>query len=328
VSLRFSEKQSFYHSLGQLLRSGVTFPAALKTLTPTARGSLRGLLKKLNHAVENGSSIGEAFAAQKPAISEMEIAIVSAVERAGKLDRGLAQLSAYFEGLAKARTDAMKRVAYPIFILHFGILVFPISLLMTQGVEAYLVAVVAKLAILWGAILALSLVVPAISELGAKSAFVDGLLRWVPLVSSIRRNFAVSRFCSTYEMQMGAGVNVMEGLEAAGRASRSGLIAANIARALPEVVKGNQVGPLLGRGNAFPPAMIRDFTVGEQTGRLDEELNRLTESYRTSALHTLEIAAEWVPRLIYLAAAAYVGVKIVLFYKGQYQQIDDLMKQM
>src|SRR5262245_50724941 len=78
VSLRFREKQSLYHSLGQLLRSGVTFPAALRSLTATSRGGLRQLLRQLNRSIENGSTVAEAFAAQRPAVSEMEAGIVAA----------------------------------------------------------------------------------------------------------------------------------------------------------------------------------------------------------------------------------------------------------
>jgi type II secretory pathway component PulF len=327
VSLRFREKQTFYHSLGELLRSGVTFPAALKTLTPTARGGLRQLLERLNHAVENGSTVAEAFAAQRPAVTEMEISIVEAVERAGRLDRGLAQLSAYFGALDVARTNVVKNVAYPIFVLHFGIFALGVQTLVTDGVGPYLRGVAGVLVIVYAAAALLFLVVRMLTALGAHHAAIDGLLRWVPLVGSIRRNFAVARFCATYEMQLGAGVNVMEGLAAAGRASRSGLIAAAVARTIPEVLKGGQVGPLLSAQPGFPAEMMRDFTVGEQTGRLDVELDRLAEEHRRAAMLKLEVFAEWSPRLISLGIFAYIGFRIIVWYGGYLKQVQDISDQ-
>lgn len=326
MSLRFREKQSLYHSLGQLLRSGVTFPAALRSLATTSRGDLRRLLTRLNHAVENGNTVAEAFAAQRPVISEMESSIVAAVERAGRLDRGLGQLADYFGALAAARATAWKKAAYPLFVLHFGILVLGVQTLISAGVGAYLVNVGTLLAIVYGVALLVAVAVPLLSDSGAFSGAIDALLRCIPLIGGIRKNFAVSRFCATYEMQLGAGVNVMDGLKAAGRAARSGLIANTIARALPKVTQGEQVGPLLAAGGGFPETMLRDFAVGEQTGRLDEELDRLAVEHRQAALSRLEALAEWLPRLIYVGVMGYLAYRIVSWYSGYLQQIDNLFK--
>ena len=326
MSLRFREKQSLYHSLAQLLRSGVTFPAALEKLAPSSRGPLRLLLGQMNRAIGQGSTVSEAFAAQRPTISEMEAGIVAAVERAGRLDRGLTQLATYFGALEAARSSAWKKAAYPIFVLHFGILALGVKTLVTDGVGPFVREVGMLLLLVYGIALVVALAVPLLADTAATSPAVDRLLRCLPLIGSLRKNFAVSRFCSTYEMQLGAGVNVIDSLRAAGRASRSGLIAATVARALPEVVKGGQVGALLSRGPAFPEGMLRDLTVAEQTGRLDEELDRLAEEHRRAALATLEVLAEWVPRLIYLGVLAYLGFRIVSFYAGYYKTIEDLTK--
>ena len=326
MSLRFREKQSLYHSLGQLLRSGVTFPAALEKLAPSSRGPLRRLLAQMNRAIGKGSTVAEAFAAQRPTISDMEAGIVAAVEHAGRLDRGLTQLAAYFGALEAARANAWKKAAYPIFVLHFGILALGVKTLVTDGVGPFVREVGSLLLLVYGVALVVALAVPLLADTGATSKAIDSLLRCLPLIGTLRKNFAVSRFCSTYEMQLGAGVNVLDSLKAAGRASRSGMIAAAVTRALPEVVKGGQVGALLSRGNAFPEAMLRDLTVAEQTGRLDEELDRLAEEHRRAALATLDVLAEWVPRLIYLGVLAYLGFRIVSFYAGYMQTIEDLTK--
>lgn len=326
MSLRFREKQSLYHSLGQLLGSGVTFPAALQKLAPSSRGDLRRLLGRLNRAIEGGSTVAEAFAAQRPGVSEMEAGIVAAVERAGRLDRGLMQLAAYFGALDAARSSAVKKALYPVFVLHFGIFALGIKTLVTEGVGAYAREVGSLFLLIYGIAIVVALAVPLLSDVAATSRLVDAVLRRIPLIGSIRRNFPVSRFCSTYEMQLGAGVNVMDSLKAAGRASRSGLIASAVARALPEVLKGGQVGPLLSRGSAFPESMLRDLTVAEQTGRLDAELDRLAEEHRRAALSALDLLAEWGPRLIYLGVVVYIGFRIVAWYAGYMRTIEDLTK--
>lgn len=328
VRLRFRDKKSLYHSLGQLVRSGVTFPAALDRLTPASRGRLRQLLTALNRQIAGGLSVGEAFATQRPAITELEAGIVSAVERAGRLDRGLEQLSAYFGALETARAGVMRRVAYPVFLLHFGILALGLPTLFAKGLPGYLEETGMPLGLLYGGALLLAVVIPVIREAGASVATLDGLLRALPVLGPMRRDFAVARFCATYEMQLGAGVNVMDGLAAGARASRSALIASAVKNALPEIRGGERVGPLLALSGAFPEPMIRAFCVGEDTGHLDEELDRLATEYQASAITRLEVFAEWLPKVIYLVACLYIGYRIVAWYRGYLQNVMDLTNQM
>lgn len=328
MRLRFREKQNLYHSLGQLLRSGATFPSALESLARTSRGSLRQLLTRLTNSVAGGLTVGEAFAAQRPAVSDLEAGIVAAVERAGRLDRGLAQLAAYFGALDAARAGVMRKIAYPVFVLHFGILVLGLPTLIASGAGAYAKETGFIFALFYGVAIVIGLAVPLLRDLGATDASVDALLRFVPLIGGIRRDFAMARFCATYEMQLDAGVNVMDGLAAAGRASRSAKIATAVKRALPEVRGGAQVGPLLAVSQAFPEEMIRSFCVGEETGRLGEELARLAAEYQASAITRLDTLAEWLPKLIYLAVCAYIGYRIVSWYGGYLQQVEELTKQM
>ena len=326
MSLSLREKQSLYHSLGQLLRSGVPLPGALANLALTARGSQRRLLLRVRESVDAGRTVAEALNAARPAVSEMEVGIVSAVERAGRMEQGMAQLAGYFQALAAAREGILKKCAYPAFVLHFGIIILSLpTLLFGGGLEAYVRKTGQVLVLIYGVALIVALLVPLLIDAGARSAALDALLRMFPLVGKIRRAFAVARFCATYGMQLNAGINVMDALQAAQRASRSGLIRATVRRAIPEVRNGAQVGPALAAGGAFPEPMIRAFSVGEQTGELDQELARLAADYQSEALSRLENAAEWAPRLFYVAILLYTGYSIVSLYQKYMQDVCKLM---
>ena len=326
MSLSLREKQSLYHSLGQLLRSGVPLPGALANLAQTGRGSQRRLLVRLHKAIADGRTVGEALAAERPAVSEMEVGIVSAVERAGRMEQGMAQLATYFEALAVAREGILKKCAYPAFVLHFGIIILSLpTLFLGGGLAAYLRQTGGVLALVYGTALVIALLVPLLRDTGAHSAALDSLMRMLPLMGKIRRAFAVARFCATYEMQLNAGINVIDALQAAQRASRSGLIRMAAQRAIPEVRNGAQVGSLLAASGAFPEPMTRAFCVAEQTGELDQELARLAADYQAEALSRLENAAEWLPRLFYIAILLYVGYGIVSGYQKYLQEVGKLL---
>lgn len=327
MPLRFKEKQSLYHHLGQLLRSGVTFPAALQTLNRNSRGNLRHLLTSLNRSVAEGKTVSEAFEAQRSSISELEVSVVASVEQSGKLDRGLADLSEYFAALEKTRADVWKRLAYPLFILHFAVLLFSVVKLVLAGWQTALWQAGLSLGLFWGVVLVIYLLAKMLGSAAATSPAIDGLLRAIPMIGAVRRHFATSRFCATYEVQLGAGVNIMDALTAAGRASQSALMRQAVDGALPEVRGGTKPGALLAMSGAFPEDVTQAISVGEQTGQLDEELRGLAATHRAAAVEKLGFLATWGPMALYLGVAGYIGYRIIMAYYGYLQQVMDITNQ-
>jgi type II secretory pathway component PulF len=224
VRLSYREKESLYRSLAQLLRSGIPFPSAVEKLLSTAPGRLRPLLDRFHRAMERHEDVGQAFAAQRGTISPMEAGVVAAVERSGRLDHGLQQLADYFGALGQAREALIRNAAYPLFVLHFGILVLGLPTLFTAGVSTYLRDIGTTLLVVYAIAGALAFTVAQVRDAAATNAAMDSFLRRTPLFGKVRRAFALTRFCLIYDLQLDAGVNVMDGLTRAGKASGSGLI--------------------------------------------------------------------------------------------------------
>jgi type IV pilus assembly protein PilC len=324
VSLSFRDKQRLYQRLSQLVRSGIPFPSAVDKLTSTSHGATRHLLRKLRHRVSQGKTVGEAFACEHPAVTVLETAVLTAVERSGRLEHGLQELANYFGGLAQARATIIKRCAYPFFLLHFGIFALAVPTLIFRGIQPFVMQTFGVLLGVYAVAAVIAFLMPMLGNIAATSVSVDRLLRTVPLIGRIRRSFALSRFCTVYEIQLDAGVNIIDSLLTAGQASRSGLVHSACNFAVPELRSGAQVGPLLAASGAFPAEVIQSFMVGEETGGLDKELKRLADELRIEALGTLETLSEWVPRLIYLAIVLYFAYQIILFYMGYFRMITEL----
>ncbi len=311
MSLSLRQKQSLYHSLAQLIRSGVPFPKALDKLAGTTRGGARKLMDSARKALADGRTVGEAFAAQHSAITPLEASVLAAVEKSGQLDHGLRELSDYFGALAQARAAIIKRLTYPIFLLHFGILVLGAPALVLKGAGTFLRETGGTFVFLYAAIAIVAMLTPLLRDAGAGSGFFDRLLNAIPLLGKVRRSFALSRFCTVYGLQLDAGVNIIDALIAAGAASRSGSVRAAVNAAVTEVRGGAQVGPLLAASDAFPMEIMQTIIVGEETGKLVEELQRLAKDLREEALRTLDTLADWLPKLLYVGIVLYLAWKIL-----------------
>ena len=319
MSLR--ARQQFFHSLAQLLRAGVTFPQALEKLSRTAQGSTRDIVRRMRRELEKGRTVAEACAAAD--LGRMEAAVLSAVERAGSLDRGLEQLSEYFGTMASARGRALSKLAYPVFVLVLGILLLNVPLLVTADLQTYLLATLPLLAVLGSGSALLYVLFRLLNSLSHASTFIDGFLSDFPVMGGLRSALAMSRFCLAYELQLDAGINVLDALQAAGAASQSARVRRAVRKVLPKVRAGEQVGPLLAKHWVFDRDVVEGIIVGEESGTLGSELRRLSAVQSEKAFTRLNLLADWVPRLIYLAVMGYIGYRIVTVYKGT---LDRVMK--
>jgi type II secretory pathway component PulF len=138
----------------------------------------------------------------------------------------------------------------------------------------------------------------------------------IPVAGNVRRCFALARFCFVYDLQLDAGVNVIDALLGASRATRSGRISSTVASIIPEIRTGLSVGTALALSDAFPPEMLRDLQVAESTGGLDRELPRMAKEYEERAVTTLALGAEWGAKLLYVAVLLFLGWRIVRLYMG------------
>jgi type IV pilus assembly protein PilC len=318
-------KQQLYHSLAQLLRAGLTFPRALEKLSTTTHGATRQASARIRRSLQAGKTVAEACADARPMIGAMEAAVLTAVERAGSLDRGLEQLSAHFAAIASARGKIFAKLAYPVFVLVLGVLLLNLPMIVQQGRDAYLRTTLMLLGGFALAVVALVLSRNFVAALATFSATADSFVRALPLIGGMQRAFAMSRFCLAYDLQLAAGINTLNALESAASASRSGLVRSAIARLIPKIRTGAQVGPLLAQTSAFDPEVAQGIIVGEESGSLDKELRRLAEDQSERAFARLNALAEWLPRLVYIGVLGYVGYSIIRVYQNYLGQIRSLI---
>ena len=316
VKLSFRQKQIFYHQLGQLLRSGIPFSRALETLGRQSSGAVQRLVVCLCKSADNGAAVADAFASQVPMISEMEASVMGACERSGRLDESCEYLSDYFTALEESRRTVIRKSAYPLFMLHIGIFVTALPRLFVESGAAYLRNTLGVFLVVYAGAFAAWFAGTLLVRSGATRTSIDAMLRAMPVAGKIRRAFALARFCATYEIQLHAGVNVLDSLESASHASQSALVDSAVQNALPQVRTGEKVAPQLGRSKAFTIEMIRSLEIAEETGNLDSELKRLADEFRREAVARLEMLSEWLPKLIYVSILLFLGYQIISLYQG------------
>ena len=326
VKLDLLQKQTLYHELGQFLRSGIPLSQAVEALAQdTRRGPLRRVLEQLTRLFLSGQSVPAAFAQLQPAVGSLELAMVEAASSSGRLEQAFAYLSNYFGSLETVRSKILSASWWPLLQLHVGIVVINAATQIitavfqptpTQGLDGALLARQCGTAfgVLYGGVLLCWLGGVLLLKAARTNPRIDRLINFIPLVGRLRRNFALSRFCATYEMQLQAAINVMDGLRVAADASQSAQVQASVNGMIPKVRAGSSVGPLFAGQRVFPHALQRAMRVGEETGSLDTDLHRWADYYQTASFNALEALSAWVPRIVFLSIAGYLGYEIIQFF--------------
>jgi len=317
------DKARLFHELGQLLRAGFPLPRALEKLIGLTRGEARAALTESAEVLKNGGTSAEALAAPG-AFAGLDSAIFAAGDKSGQLERGLALAADYHQTVANARSRIMVKIAYPVFIIHFSILAFAMPKFATEGMDAFLWTLAANYGILWACVIGIWLVWRFIQSLAERQAAMDHLLSAIPLLGGLRRKFALSRFCLAYDMQLEAGINVFSALEHSAAAAGGAAFAAAGRRAVHAVRAGEPISAALAGTGVFPESVVRVFDIGENTGQLDAELQRVATDYRNSAVQRIELVVEWLPRVALIVIGAFIAYRVVEYYTALFQPLRGL----
>ena len=121
------------------------------------------------------------------------------------------------------------------------------------------------------------------------------------------RKQTLGRLAMVIAVLMKSGVVLLKAFEIAGRTTRSILAREALEKCRQAISSGRELGPALEQTGFFPPLVVQIFAVGQQTGRLEEMLERLANDYdRQVANSSARLTAALEPILI-LVLAVCVG---------------------
>jgi type II secretory pathway component PulF len=221
---QFSRRSEFYHQLAQLTSAGLGLPRVLEQFRrqPPLR-SFRRPIQSLLHHLQDGCTFAESLQLSGDWVPAFDIALIQAGEQSGRLPECFQQISDQYRDRASLLRTTLLVLAYPLFILHFAILLFPINrftgLILHGEVLAFLLQKLLVLGPLY-AIVALGVLAGQGKAAGWR-AFIERLLHPVPILGRARRALAIARFSSALEALINAGMNIIEALELAAAASAS-----------------------------------------------------------------------------------------------------------
>lgn len=324
-----AEKARLYHDFGTLLRSGFHLDRAVDLLLGQNPSSARRTwLTGLRQGLEQKLSITEALSRLgADNVSPLELGLIQAGEKGGRLEESCDHLAEYFELRQKSLSKAMGALIYPLLLAHLGALMPDLTRVMDgEGLAGAFAGAPWRILGLW-AVLGIGFLV-AVSWLKAasRSETADRVLSGFPLVGGTRRHWALARFAQVMRTGLMASLRMSEALELAGGASQSAVLRASAARAARLVEQGTSMAVALRTAGGFPTTFVNAVEMAEQAGTLDLEMGRWMTAEMELAARSQDRLAEWLPRVVYVIVLLWIASRIISSFMGYFGKIGDLSK--
>lgn len=287
------------HSLATLLGAGLPLDRALTLLGELAEHPRqKQIVDKVLSRVRGGETLSAALEAQGPVFSRFYINMIRAGEAGGSLDTVLRRLTEYQERSEALRQTVVSALIYPAILV----------LLSIASVMVLLVYVVPQFTALfedagqalptmtritvgaadflrrdwWMLLLAVVLVVLGFRRMLASPALRrrwDELLLRLPRVGDLMAKLEVARFSRTMGTLLGNGVPVLNALAITRETLSNGVFVEAVGKAAEQLREGMGMAAPLQETGVFPRLGLQMIRLGEETGQLEEMLQRVATIY-------------------------------------------------
>jgi type II secretion system protein F len=288
--------------LATLFEAGLPLDRALSILQELADGArVKAIVSDLLHSVRGGASFSEALAKHHPRpFSRLYINMVRAGEKGGVLEVSLRRLAEFLEARAAFNEAVLSALAYPLVIttVGAGAIVFLMTFVIPRFATIFqdlgqtiplptqiLLSISAALQTYWwvGAIIALIGVLAwrvwTGNPEGRRAA--DQALLGLPLIGPLTMKVETARFARTLGTMLRSGVPVLGAMAVVGDMMSNQAVGVAVSRLAEGVKRGGTIAAGMQQHGAFPALAIHMVRVGEETGRLEEMLLKVADTFET-----------------------------------------------
>lgn len=325
-----SDISAFTRQLSIMTSAGITITESLSITKDQASPTMANVINSISLDIEGGSSFSAALEKHPNVFSSIYIALVRAGEKGGLLDVVLAQLSANLDKEREFRNKIKGALIYPIIIIIGMIVVslvmvffvipklaeiysqfnaqLPFITLLLVKISHfalrfwYIVAAIVVLAV-WG--------FSAFAKTEIGKITLDKLFLSLPIVGKLNQKIILTEFTRTLGLLLGAGVSILDALNVVAPVSANKILAKGVTQAAGDIEKGFPLAYALAQQpEIFPPIMSRMLAVGEETGKVNEVLGKVSYIFETDSEQQLRVLTSVIEPAITVVLGLGVGLLV------------------
>lgn len=325
------EVVNFTRQLATMVVAGLSLPDSLTILrTQTTNPVFAGILSDIEHQIVGGGNLADSLGKYPDIFSPIYVALIRAGESSGTLDQVLERLASTLESQREFQSKVKGAMIYPIIII-VGMAVVVLVMMtvvipkLTDLYKDFGIALPASTQLLitlstffvrfWWLMIAAGVVLVALFKRWRKTPIgelmVDSIILRIPLIGDLQRKVLLVEFTRTLAMLISSGIHLLLGLQILKNALGNVLFRNAIDAIAKKVEKGFPLGETFAQFDVFPPIVPQMMKVGEETGKLDDTLNKLSRYFETESEHLVRGLTTAIEPIIMVVLGVGVGFIVI-----------------
>jgi type IV pilus assembly protein PilC len=324
----------FTRQLATMFSAGLTLERAIQSLGAEEKHrKFKKILSTVSENIRKGLNLSESLSRHPGVFNNLFVAMVKAGEVSGNLNEILEQLSSYLENLDDTRRKVKSAMNYPIFMILFliGMLMVMLLVIIPKFSQVYsqlgagLPAATRQMIDFsnWfgsnvGFLGFVTFTVVAIIWLISKTQrggyALDSFILKIPVFGTLTEQSILNKFCKTFGILIGAGVPVLETTALLRKVVDNKVYEIAIDNASDLIRDGYNISTALRRTEVFPSILLQLASTGEDTGELDDLLDRAADYYQKQVDALVERMTTLIEPLLILLVGGVIALMVVLTY--------------
>ncbi len=325
--VRTRELATFTRQFSTLLKSGIQLAEALHALVEQCTNrDMEAVLRDVKEEITAGSSLAEALAKHPRYFSDLYVNMVRAGEASGNLDIVLTRIADYLQKQASLRGKLTAALTYPCVMIFVGtaVVIFLMSYVVPKITQILqqrntplpmateiLMAVSGFFQNFWwvlliGVVGAIFILRGILATTVGRLKF-DTLLLQIPILGPLFSKQAISRFALTFSTLLRSGLPALDALKIVSLVVNNSKLTQVINDIHGRIIEGADIATPIKKSKVFPPMIGYMVAVGEQSGQLEDVLDRISSSYEEELDLSIQRLTALIEPVIIIFLAVVVG---------------------
>lgn len=337
----------FCRQFVSITQAGVPMKEALQMLSEQTENKwLKRAISEVLLSVEKGNTLADSMRGQSDIFPPMLINMVEAGENSGSLEMAFSRMAVQFEKEAKLKATIRKATIYPIILIIAAIGVVAVMLLFVipifidmfadldvemPGITMWVMNTSEWMTEHWYMILGLIILVIVAYKMIYKTEqgrlAIDRVKMKMPLFGKLTVKTACAQFARTMSTLLSSGISTIDALETVSKIVNNIHYTNALLKAREEVMKGIPLSEPLTASKIFPPMVCHMTGIGEETGNIEDMLEKLADYYDEEVEMTTQSVLAAMEPLIIVLMAVVVGTLVVAVVSpigAMYSGLDNL----
>ena len=346
--VKLKEVALMSRQLATMVAAGLTLVRALGVLSDQIESKLlREAMMQVRSDVEQGTLLSAALEKLPKIFPPLYISMVKAGEVGGSLDLVLLKLSTTLEKQVELRSKVRSAMAYPAIVMCLVVIIVTALMIFVVPIFRKLFASLgAKLPLPTRIVIGISNIVASVYLLvviGAVVLIIIAFRRWIaspsgraawdrfklkpPIFGPLVHKVALTRFTSTLASLLTAGVPIIESLDIVAANSGNQLVADAVRGAQDGVRQGQSLSSTLAQYDVMPIMVTQMIETGEESGALDEMLDKVAEFYDNEVNSTIQSLTSVLEPLLIVTMGCAIGFIVISMYLPMFDIYGIIQKQ-